>query len=228
MGKSSFSLLSSDMKRLQNRFGFALPTVMMVSLIMITLLAAALQFVSSSQSALSRQYYLQLAREAGESGLVYASKCISQNNGAISWTDAKPLKPDTDCSGNTVSGADGYVFKSGLIQTIFTIGFPKTSSDGKAHTINSVGVAQLLRKSDNQVSREYSQTVQAYAGSSAVSTVMSSHLKYIVGVRMSLMFWVKMFLLRRRILPELIFHRHLKEKLLQNLLGARMALHICV
>ena len=71
MGKSSFSLLSSDMKRLQNRFGFALPTVMMVSLIMITLLAAALQFVSSSQSALSRQYYLQLAREAGESGLVY-------------------------------------------------------------------------------------------------------------------------------------------------------------
>ena len=174
MGKSSFSLLSSDMKRLQNRFGFALPTVMMVSLIMITLLAAALQFVSSSQSALSRQYYLQLAREAGESGLVYASKCISQNNGAISWTDAKPLKPDTDCSGNTVSGADGYVFKSGLIQTIFTIGFPKTSSDGKAHTINSVGVAQLLRKSDNQVSREYSQTVQAYAGSSAVSTVMSS------------------------------------------------------
>ena len=132
----------------RSRHGFALPTVVIVSLVMITVLAAAMQFIAASQAALERQYHLQLAREAGESGLEYASQCMDQNDGAISWSDAKPLRPNTDCNGSVISGADSNVFKSGLVQTTFSIKLPAASADGKTHTLSSTGTIQILRKSD--------------------------------------------------------------------------------
>ena len=154
--------------------GFTLPTVMIVSLIMVTILVFTMQFVSTSQASLTRQYHLQLAREAAESGLAYAEQCMALNNGIAQWSSSKPLRPNTDCEGTVIPGADEYVLNGNLLRTLFSIGAPIVSGDGKMRTISSSGVIQILRRSDNQVRHEYTQYARAYAGTSSVSQIMTS------------------------------------------------------
>lgn len=74
--------------------GFALPTVLISSVILFTILVSAAVASASVRTGLKEQYYSQIAREAGESGLARAKECISQ--GVITWTE---LTPSTDCSG---------------------------------------------------------------------------------------------------------------------------------
>ena len=55
------------MIRRRNGMGaFTLPTVLITSLVMLTLLLAALQLSTAAANALQTQYYNQLAREAAE------------------------------------------------------------------------------------------------------------------------------------------------------------------
>ena len=154
------------------KLGFALPTVMIVSIVMLSLLATAMHFVSASQASLDKQYHLQLSREAAESGLKYASKCLDSSDNVVGWSDAKPLRPNTDCSGNVISGADNFVFEKDLLRTSFTIKAPVESDDKK--TISSEGTVQLLRRSDNQVRGEYTQVQRAYVGTNSVSEMTTS------------------------------------------------------
>ena len=63
--------------------GFTLPTVLITSVIMLTLLLVAMQLAASYAAALRDRYYNQLAREAAESGLAYAVSCL-RSNGMIS------------------------------------------------------------------------------------------------------------------------------------------------
>ncbi len=83
---------------MSHREGFTLPTVLLSSIIMISVLLAGLQLAIASSNALKAQYYNQLAREAAESGLVYAQACLAENNDVAQWT-TKALTPSTDCAG---------------------------------------------------------------------------------------------------------------------------------
>ena len=90
--------------------GFTLPAVLLASVLMLAVLATALQLVSATSASLRDQYYNRLAREAAEAGSIMASNCIEDSGAAEpTWTDAKPLKPNTDCNGNAVSGQSPYV-----------------------------------------------------------------------------------------------------------------------
>jgi len=82
------------------RKGFALPTVLIASIVLLTVLAVAVSATTAVRTTLVNQYYAQLAQVAGEAGTAYAKSCLAANGNVPQWTDAKPLTPATDCSGN--------------------------------------------------------------------------------------------------------------------------------
>lgn len=127
--------------------GFALPTILIASVIMLTVLVAAISASSSVRSGLDSQYYNKLASEAAESGVAYAQDCMSKNSGVPQWSDSMPLRPNTDCAGTKVAGLPAYVMSTSEARTTFTVGFPDTTSSGVAVNVSATGTIELLRKS---------------------------------------------------------------------------------
>ena len=107
--------------------GFTLPTVLITSVIMLTLLLVAMQLAASYAAALRDRYYNQLAREAAESGLAYAVSCL-RSNGMISPWGSKNLAPETNCAGDPEPGQSNTVMHEGNIRTRFTV--PPLGSTG--------------------------------------------------------------------------------------------------
>ena len=85
-----------------NRSAFALPSVLIASVIMLGVLAIAGSSVASVRTALQGQQYEQLAKVAGEAGVAFAKACLAKNDNKPLWTDDKPLTPVTDCEGNVL------------------------------------------------------------------------------------------------------------------------------
>lgn len=110
-----------------NQGGFTLPSVLLISIMLLALLVMALQLATSADNALRSQYYNQLAREATEAGLARAKDCLGRNNSLAQWTNSKKLKTDTDCYGNALSGASPWVLQSGIIRTSFEVNEPDRS-----------------------------------------------------------------------------------------------------
>lgn len=87
-------------QRYIQRRGFALPTVLMASIVMLAVLAVSVSSVAAVRTNLKAQYYEQLAKEAGEAGVAYAKACLAKNKNIPLWSNEKPLTPATDCAGN--------------------------------------------------------------------------------------------------------------------------------
>lgn len=138
--------------------GFALPTVLLLSLTVIIVVTASLQTISSRNTDTRIEYYLKVAEEAAEAGAAYAGACLEKNTYTQSWGVAagnKPnLGPATDCSGVAgVYPANLYVLNTPTLRTTFEVGELDTAS-AYAAQISSTGVAQILNSSGT-VSREY-------------------------------------------------------------------------
>lgn len=141
--------------------GFALPTVLIVSIIMLTTLMTAISASSVISVSLNDQYYSRLARNAGEAGLTYARACLSKNSGIHTWAVTKPLTPQTDCFGNIIGTMlDGCRDESSAcyavlipttdskIRSTFSVGAPTVLSDsGEAIRIMATGKVELLTSS---------------------------------------------------------------------------------
>lgn len=141
------------------RRGFALPTILIASVIMLTVLLSAVTAVSSIAGGINSQYYNQLAREAAESGLAVAETCLRASDYSPTWTNAKPLRPYTNCLGNTQAGFSTYVLQTGNARTTFTVNQPTVGIASSLHIV-SVGTVELTRTSDpSQVWRTYTVTV---------------------------------------------------------------------
>lgn len=140
--------------------GFALPTILIASVIMLTILTSAVTAVSSMSTSIEAHYHNQLAREAAESGMARATDCLKQSpTGTPQWTDMKPLRPNTDCSGNILSDKSEYITESGNVRTSFRVGSPSSGSSD-ATRISATGDIGLVRSSDsNTIWRAYTQTI---------------------------------------------------------------------
>lgn len=142
--------------------GFALPTVLIASVVMLTVLAVTVSATSSIRVSLKEQYYSQLAQAAGDAGIAYAKACLAANGNIPTWSNANPLRPNTNCSGTTVGGYPSTVSSNGDVVSTFSVGLPTTDSNGKAVTIPNSGYVQLLRSSTGEVWKTYTQpTAQA-------------------------------------------------------------------
>ncbi len=95
-------MVENVQKNWSMKAGFALPTVLIASIVLLMILTVSVSSVVAVRTALQTQYYEQLAKTAGEAGVAYARACLSQNNNVPLWSDAKPLKPNTDCAGNNL------------------------------------------------------------------------------------------------------------------------------
>lgn len=145
-----------------DRRGFALPAVLITSVVMLIVLLATLQGVVSISQSLTGIHYDRLAREAAESGIRLATDCVTKSTSV--WTSAKPLRTGGDCSGLTSPCTSNacYVVKSGNIRTSFEVSEPVV--DGKLVRFTSTGIVEITRTSNpNVVSRTFKQTVK-YVG----------------------------------------------------------------
>ena len=147
--------------------GFALPTVLIASMVMLIVLLAAVQSTASIRTSLTSQYYNQLSQTAGEAGVAYAKACLDSNNDVPQWTDANPLMPNTDCTGTQLAGftctaastdARCFVMINGNTVSTFRVGLPQLDGDGKAISIAVSGTTNLLKTSDRTVWRKYEKT----------------------------------------------------------------------
>jgi Tfp pilus assembly protein PilX len=98
---------------------FALPTVLIASLIMMIVLMAALTSISSIDATVRDQYYTKVANEAAEAGVRMAQACLG-NDFLTSWA-GKSLAPNTDCNGNIVPGRSAYVIDTPYVRTKFSL-----------------------------------------------------------------------------------------------------------
>src|SRR5687768_16010565 len=83
--------------------GFALPTVLIVSVIILIVLFSSVAAATSIRAAMDSQYYDQLAREAAEAGIARAQGCLQQSASTATWSDAKLLTPWTNCNGDPLT-----------------------------------------------------------------------------------------------------------------------------
>jgi alpha-tubulin suppressor-like RCC1 family protein len=129
------------------RQGFALPSVVIASVVLLMILVTAIAAISSARVALDAQYYQGLARDAAEAGTAFARDCLSSHSGIATWSSAKPLTPSTDCNGNTKTGCSGgcYVVDTATIKTSFTVGDITQISSG-SYKMQAQGTVNLIRK----------------------------------------------------------------------------------
>jgi len=81
---------------------FALPTVLIASVVLLSVLAVSVTATAAVRTTLKNQYYAQLAQVAGEAGVAMAKACLANSENVPQWSNAKPLTPATDCSGNPI------------------------------------------------------------------------------------------------------------------------------
>lgn len=138
--------------------GFALPTVLIASIVMLIVLLSAVSAASSVRVALDDQYYNKLAMEAAEAGHARAEACLAASGYTPTWTDTSRLRPDTTCTGASISGGDRYVAQDGNVRTTFVVWAPITGT-GTSAKVTVVGTTELLRTSTSSVYQTYSQTL---------------------------------------------------------------------
>lgn len=155
------AMMSVAMKHvLKKQQGFALPTILVASVIMLIVLLSAITAVTAITGGLNSQYYNQLAREAAESGLAYAEKCLRGSGYNPTWSNAAPLKPDVDCTGTPLGGgASPWVVNTGSIRTSFTVGLPDVGGAGSLRIVANSKVELLRTSSPSDAWRSYSATV---------------------------------------------------------------------
>lgn len=125
--------------------------------------------MSSVKASLDAQYYGQLADEAAESGAEFASACLAQNNSTAQWNVAgKYLAPNTDCSGNVVSGQPAYILSISDARTTFKVD-PPVVQEG-SQSIKITGTVEMIRKSDGTVWRSYGRDLALRTGANTAIT----------------------------------------------------------
>jgi hypothetical protein len=155
--------------------GFAMPTVLIASIIMIAVLTIAVSSSAAVRVSMDTQYYEQLARSAAEAGVAYAQACLDEN-GVPKWSADDALKPQTDCAGS--SAVDCTVNLENIsdlcfvtidvengsndanLKTSFKVKYSASDLDsaGKLKYINSIGYVNLYRESKPDLTwRTYTQ-----------------------------------------------------------------------
>lgn len=148
--------------------GFALPTILIASVIMLTILVSAVSSIGSASVAIDNQYYNQLAREASESGDARATDCIKQSpTQSPQWTSATPLLPNTDCTGAIIPGMSQFVVNNGNIRTSFSVGLTATGTSATTKFVSTATVNLVRSSNQNSAWRTFTQTTgqdSRYAG----------------------------------------------------------------
>ena len=139
--------------------GFALPSIMIASVVMLAVLATAVSSVTTTRTAIDEQYYQQLAREAAESGVIKAEACIVDSGYVVPWKDeGNTLRDDSDCEGLFISGMTKFI-ETGTLRVSFEV--IDAEMDASLYRITSVGKVEQLRASNQSVWKTHTYTRKA-------------------------------------------------------------------
>jgi hypothetical protein len=137
--------------------GFALPTVLISSIVMMMVLLSGLTALASVNTTVRQQYIDQVSDSSAEAGLLFAKECIKNNGNAISWTNSSPLMPNTDCSGTvtTVCAAGSttsecYVTNTPTVRSSFKVSIVNDTSGNPASLV-SEGIVNGVSASSSAV-----------------------------------------------------------------------------
>lgn len=147
--------------------GFALPTVLILSMVLLVTLLASVAAMSAARQALTTQQYERMAKLAAESGIAYASACMSRNDFMATWTDDSPLTPGSDCRGVTSCATNAnrcLVVDTDNYTSSFRVKAPTGGGTGVQY-VDAVGVVTLKRNNGTPW-RTYETMVQARTGGS--------------------------------------------------------------
>ena len=152
-----YTLYTTHTTSHSNRAGFALPLILIASILLISVLVLSASATSSVVAVLRAQYYNQLAQDAAQSGLVKAQDCLRANSYIPLWSGTKKLYPNTDCVGAT-AGCDNadscFLDKSGNYRTSFEV--PPPADKNVSQVITIKGTVEILRRSNSSVFKTYS------------------------------------------------------------------------
>ncbi|MDO8336044.1 MAG: hypothetical protein Q7T74_04680 [Candidatus Saccharibacteria bacterium] len=81
--------------------GFVLPTVLVLSVVLLTLGLSVFQLTSSIARSLTDQYWQRLAKQTSQAGVSYVSACVDQGLSPSTWPTL--ITQDTTCLGGSLS-----------------------------------------------------------------------------------------------------------------------------
>lgn len=123
---------------------------------MLMILATAVSVTTAVGNGLRDQGYTRLASLAAEAGTVMATACMNESGGQATWTNAKPLKPNTDCSGEIIPGLSEYVLEQEDVRTYFEVQQPLLGAGNVPVSAGSKGYSEVLRTSSGIAWRVWS------------------------------------------------------------------------
>ncbi len=154
--------------RLEGRAcGFALPSVLIMSIILLAIGVSTLQVGAAITRTLIDQHWERLAKANAQSGVSFVASCVKQY--IITWSSA--LAPNIDCNEAAVVPARDIYLTSDLSadaspsrwRSTYTISPPVTGSDG-ARRVQIVGKVEILSP-DNVVVKTYTWPYNTLLGS---------------------------------------------------------------
>jgi alpha-tubulin suppressor-like RCC1 family protein len=148
-------MVSSRSKR-TGHSGYALPTILVASAVMLVVLTSALSLAAATVNSLNVRHYLVLADAAARSGVTMAKECLVTHDYQVTWSAANPLRPNTNCYGAVISGLQSYFSAVGNYRTSFSVS-PPTSNNG-VFALVSQGTTELLRSTSGSTWRTYTTT----------------------------------------------------------------------
>ncbi len=165
--------------------GFALPTVLIAGTLMLIVLTSALVAATSIRAAVQQQYYDQVAREAAESGLVYAQDCLAKVAGSATtsqWTNNATVKLRTgdSCAGSSAPSAS--CTSASPPATCFVISSGRVKTRFEAEPIVLSGVTNVIRVTSyvdvyrsNGFKQESFSSTQALSASTSMDGIASGN-----------------------------------------------------
>lgn len=141
--------------------GFALPTIVIASLILMMVLMAALSTTTSTRTALEGHYYSQLAREAAEAGVQMAYECYYKSVKTATssqWPNAGTLDTGEDCFGAAIAGVDCaaaapgcFVLNNNGLRTYYSASIIVDPSAPASVSVSAVGYIDKMRMASGGV-----------------------------------------------------------------------------
>lgn len=158
--------------------GFVLPTVLVLSIVLLTLGLSVFQLTSTIARSLTDQYWQKVAKQASQAGVSYMSACVDQGLSTGTWPDS--ITQDTSCLG-AVQTTTGYLFTNSTdtnpvpnpFRSSFIIYKPTLGADGipKARV---VGTVSILNTAGTVIKKYTYEMVSLINGPSRASTQVSA------------------------------------------------------
>ena len=138
--------------------GFALPTVVIATVVMFMILVVAVGGVSSARVALDSQYYESQLRDAAESGVARASDCLGNSTMALNVV----VTPATNCDGSAVTPArSSFVLAQAAFRTSYEIKL--VSSTAQSKQVQITGKLDTLRVSNGTTDKSFTMPLRQSA-----------------------------------------------------------------